>query len=1098
MDISVNNPWDPNGREYLAHEIVSMGNLAFPDNPALDGIGLSDETQPVVNIIDAENDYILGLDYQGEASINMDTKEEGLQKQMGVDFAINPKYSYTVKCMVRKNTEDTATSDIFNTLISEKEHISYTHGHDGQYDIDPETSIGVGIGIKYYDQNSEYIQPINYRDHFRFMASSEFDLTQYFHMQHDIHHRTIPANARYARMYAIIGGLVTGGFYFRNPSVSNLSPFFYCKKDHVSNFQLNPNNSFPELNVDELWTQDFFWRPSYGSSVSFGTVNEALKLGDGYEYVGNKSINSMPMQCSVKFSNRTDREAKAIMHFLQEKHFPYDSAFSLDYKGERLLSSDVQKFKFHFGYPYKNDLDFTCLSFGQTKNYRNDNDVSATFICNTSSTLYSSDSHFGFNKRIDALVPVAIDEPMQFEKGKQLSLRMFEISARIEEEPDGVYEGRDRQTTENVQIRKMIKSLSRYPEDPDEDFEAGKLEFKEDYVLDIGQCLNIEIPAPNENSIFNVGVVKVTKRISATEYLFEGEFDLESEDISFELIEWPRIEDPGANKRTEEGMITDADRNRIFADSFPAEELEIEYEDLPIDEIPWNIIKLGRCPEDCLTSKTFFPENIDEIPTSTSEDGTFRPRELFLRDYRRITLDSKITPKSNRLKITPLENFEVKDNFNFIVPAVKGRRNIYIDDANEFPSYPYLKVRSLDFLPSISFSIENTPTHKETAFTQVYKKYTKVGINQNLVTVNVEFSQRSDREAKEILQFLESHLGYKKFRFQLPRPFSKDLNPYTTPASPNTSTFYCPSWEHTVVYKNNNTISCTFIESVSGINENLRQVFGFGGERAESGCFGAELYEPITLNTMCVLSSVVEAAFTTPDYLYENKLIPWEPVTLSEPLKVTFSGVGIHDQQWDFKHSYVAGQVITREQYGGLLNNYHCLAQPFKSDASKFTNSLPVGRFPSADFVLKNVLIDRREPEDPVSVSKGLLDAIGAPTGVRVRMFTGENFRGNLILDEIGPFIIYNNFWVERDDYRDKLWNNVIKRNMRDLGYYDQLEMTISDLWKLRPSLNDGSKLGFLPKAGTYLKSFGIYDTRISWAKYSWQQVGSILIEYAE
>lgn len=1095
MDISVNNPWSPDSKDYLAHDIVSIGNLAFPDDPALDGIGLSDETQPIVNIVDAENDYILGVDYQGEASINLDNQDEGMQKQMGVDFAINPKYSYTVKCMVRKNTEDAATSDIFNTLISQKQNISFSNGHNGGYDIDPESSIGVGIGLKYYDKNSEYIQPLNYRDHFRFMASSELDLTQYFHVQHDIHTRTIPKNARYARMYAVVGGLVSGGFYFRKPSVSNLSRFFYCKKDHTSNFQLNPNNSFPELNVEDLWTQDFFWRPGYGSSVSFGTVNEALKLGDGYEYVGNKSINSLPMECSLNFSNRTDREARAIMHFLQEKHFPYDSAFSLNYQGERLLSSDVQKFRFHFGYPYKQDLDFTCLNFSQVKNYRNDNTLNATFICNTSSTLFSSDSHFGFNKRIDALVPVAIDEPMVFEKGKQLNLRMFEVSAEIEEEPDGVYEGRDRDTTENVQVRKMVKSLSRYPEDPSEDFEAGKLEFKEDYVLDIGECFNIDVPTTNQESIFNVGVVKITKRISATEYLFDGEFDLESNDVSFSSIEWPIIEKPGENKRTQQGMISDSERNRIFADAFPAKELEVEYEELSIDEIPWNIIRLGRCPEDCLTSKTFFPENIDSIPSSTSEDGSFRPRKLFLRDYRKITLDSEITAKSNKLKITPLETFEVKENFSFIVPAVKGRRNIYIEDASELPSYPYLKVRSFDFLPSISFDIQNTPVHKETAFTQVYKRYTKVSINQNLVNITVEFSQRSDAEAKEMLQFLESHLGYKKFRFQLPRPFSKDLGHYTTPASPNTSVFYCPSWEHTVVYKNNNKISCTFIESVSGLNENLREVFGFGGTRVQSGCFGAELYEPITLNTMCVLSTVNEAAFTKPDYLYPSTIRQWNPITVNEPIKVTFSGVGIHDQQWDFKHTYASGQVVTRDQYGGLLNNYHCLAQPFKADSSKFTSSIPVGRFPSADFVLKNVLIDRREPEDPVSVTKGLLDAIAAPSGVRVRLYSGKNFEGDLLLDEVGPFVIYNNFWVERDDYRNKLWNNVVKRNMKDLGFYDQLGFTISDLWKLRPSFNDGSKLAFLPKAGKYLKSFGIYDTRINWAKKSWQNIGSVLID---
>ena len=1089
MDIAINNPWSPNSKEYLEHEIVSIGNLAFPEDPALDGIGFADESSPLVNIIDAENDYILGVDSQGEASINMSTAHLGFQKQMGVDFAINPKYSYTIKCMVRKNTEDSATSDIFNTLIAEK-------STKGNLDIDSENSIGVGIGIKYYDKNSEYIQPDNLREHFRFMASSELDLVQYFYMQHDIHYAFIPKNARYARMYAVVGGLVAGGFYFRNPIASNLSPYFYCKKEHTSNFQLNPNNSVPELGVNDLWTQDFFWRPSYGSSVGFGSVNEALKLGDGYEYVGNKSINSLPMQCTLSFNNRTDREAKSIMHFLQEKHFPYDSSFSLDYKGERLLSSDVQKFKFHFGYPYKKDLDFTCLSFSQSKNYRNDNNLSATFICNTSSTIFNSDSHFGFNKRIDALVPVSIDEPMVFKKGEQLDLRMFEVSYKDEEEHDNIYEPRDRSKTENLQIRKIVKGISRWPEDQEVPMEYGKLELKEEYVLEPGECLNIEMPEPNENSIFNVGVVKITERISETEYLFNGEFDFENKDLTQDSVEWPIVEDLEANKRVEQGMITDLERNRIFADSFPVDQLIVDYEDLEDSEIPYDVILLGRCPADCLTSKVFFPEGTDNIPASTSEDGTFRARKVYLKNYRRITLDSELKASSNKVKITPLETFNVEESFSFIVPAINGRRNIYIDDANEITSFPYLKVRSLDFAPSLSFSVENTPKHKETAFTQVYKRFTKVGINQNLVNINVVFSQRTDLEAKEILQFIESHLGYRKFRFQVPRPFSKDLNNYTSPASPNTSTFYCPSWEHTVVYKNNNTISCTFIESVSGEPENLRKALGFGGERTDTGCFGAEIYEQITLNTMCVLSSVVEAAFTLPDYTYQNTLQVYEPVTRPEPIKSTFSGLGMHDAQWDFKHLHMAGQVNTKDQYGGVLNNYHCLAQPFKVDSSKFNSSLPLGRFPSARFMLRNILIDRREPADPLSISKGLLDSIAAPRNVRIRIYENEFYQGNEIFNEVGPFLIYNNFWVEEDEYRDKLWNNVVRKNMRQLGYSDQLDYSISDLWKLRPSLNDGSKLAFLPKAGKYLKSFGIYDTRIYWAKNSWKNIGSIIIDY--
>jgi hypothetical protein len=364
-----------------------------------------------------------------------------------------------------------------------------------------------------------------------------------------------------------------------------------------------------------------------------------------------------------------------------------------------------------------------------------------------------------------------------------------------------------------------------------------------------------------------------------------------------------------------------------------------------------------------------------------------------------------------------------------------------------------------------------------------------------MVQVNIVFGQRTDREAKEILQFLESHLGYKKFRFQLPRPYSKDTDHYTTGSTPTSSTFYCPSWKHTVVYKNNNTISATFIESASSVPEDLRNVFAMGDRRNDEACFGAEIYNQVTLSSMCVLSSVMEAAFSVPDYLYSNTLNPYFPTIKTEPQRAFFSGVGIHDMQYDFEHSHMAGKVVTRMQYGGIMRNSNCLAQAFNADSSLHTRMVPVGQYPAAEFVLKNILIDRKEPADDISAEKGMLDAVAATKGIRIIMYSDLNFQGDVIFDETGPFIIYNNFWVEQDAYRERLWNSKIKQAMIQLGYLQELEMSISDIWKLRPSYNDGAKLGFLPKAGDYLKSYGIYDVHIHWAKNSWRHVKSFKVE---
>ena len=157
------------------------------------------------------------------------------------------------------------------------------------------------------------------------------------------------------------------------------------------------------------------------------------------------------------------------------------------------------------------------------------------------------------------------------------------------------------------------------------------------------------------------------------------------------------------------------------------------------------------------------------------------------------------------------------------------RNSIYIDKPNQCSSYPYLpkchfqgglnletglEQRVFDFRPSNVFSLSHSPKHKQSTVNDFYKKYSKYGLNPSLNNITLEFNTRKNIEAKKILLFLESHLGYKKFGFN----FQKDYNNFDyTPSNATSlnkpvSTFFCPEWNHTVVYKDNHTISATFIE----------------------------------------------------------------------------------------------------------------------------------------------------------------------------------------------------------------------------------------------------------------------------------------------
>lgn len=154
------------------------------------------------------------------------------------------------------------------------------------------------------------------------------------------------------------------------------------------------------------------------------------------------------------------------------------------------------------------------------------------------------------------------------------------------------------------------------------------------------------------------------------------------------------------------------------------------------------------------------------------------------------------------------------------------RNSIFIHNPNDCIYYPYkpihekgdLNFRMFDFRPSNSISLSQSPKHRDSSVTDRYRKINKYGFNSNLMNLRVSFQGRSDLEAKRILLFLESHLGCNKFGFHALSDYGNSANPinwdntFSAPSVKSFSTFYCPDWDHTFVYKDNHTINATFIE----------------------------------------------------------------------------------------------------------------------------------------------------------------------------------------------------------------------------------------------------------------------------------------------
>ena len=157
-------------------------------------------------------------------------------------------------------------------------------------------------------------------------------------------------------------------------------------------------------------------------------------------------------------------------------------------------------------------------------------------------------------------------------------------------------------------------------------------------------------------------------------------------------------------------------------------------------------------------------------------------------------------------------SFDSESNFNnksISSNQTPRRHSIYIDNPNDCFYYPYapitsdgnLSVRMFDFRPTKSIAIPHAPKYRQSTITDHYVKYGKYGLNEDLNTLDLQFDARSDLEAKRILLFLESHLGSRKFAFHTQNDYTNKL-----------SYFYCPSWQHTFIYRDNHSINAKFVE----------------------------------------------------------------------------------------------------------------------------------------------------------------------------------------------------------------------------------------------------------------------------------------------
>ena len=104
----------------------------------------------------------------------------------------------------------------------------------------------------------------------------------------------------------------------------------------------------------------FLWKPSYNLSATHAPRVKSIKFGDGYEQRFKDGINNSLLDLKLTFDGRDEREAAAILHFLEARN-------------------GVDFFFFRTPSPYNSLSKFTCTDFSSTIVFKNNLNVSATF-----------------------------------------------------------------------------------------------------------------------------------------------------------------------------------------------------------------------------------------------------------------------------------------------------------------------------------------------------------------------------------------------------------------------------------------------------------------------------------------------------------------------------------------------------------------------------------------------------------------------------------------------------------------------------------------------------------------------------------------------
>lgn len=98
-------------------------------------------------------------------------------------------------------------------------------------------------------------------------------------------------------------------------------------------------------------------------------------------------------------------------------------------------------------------------------------------------------------------------------------------------------------------------------------------------------------------------------------------------------------------------------------------------------------------------------------------------------------------------------------------------------------------------------SVQEAPRYLKMSAQNGYFVRADDGLNKSLLNMEFSLEGRTDKEAKAIVHFFESHQGKNQFKFTPPAPYDAEEK-----------IFFCPKWTHTLNFKENNSVNINLIE----------------------------------------------------------------------------------------------------------------------------------------------------------------------------------------------------------------------------------------------------------------------------------------------